>query len=307
MLEEALSLRRDLGEAVAATRVELALARLAGARLDAERIERELQELGFRDTAGRAAGVLMAAGADGRAPVQIQTLGGFRVVRVGVPVPAEAWRSKKARDLLKILAARRGRPVARDEAIEALWPEEDPARTGNRLSVALSTLRSVLDPERVFPQDHFVATADGALRLLWTRSSSTSNRSSVPPSLGSARRSGAREEALPLLELAEAAYTGDFLEEDRYEDWAEPLRNEARVAYVDVLRALGETTKAPKYFLRIIDRDPFDEQAHLGLVAALQNAGSHGEARRAYRTYVSRMQEIAAEPASFPQPALSRV
>ena len=73
-----------------------------------------------------------------------------------------------------------------------------------------------------------------------------------------------------MLELAEAAYTGDFLEEDRYEDWAEPLRNEARAVYIDVLRALAESTGAARYFLRIIDRDPYDEPAHLGLVAALQ-------------------------------------
>jgi DNA-binding SARP family transcriptional activator len=76
---------------------------------------------------------------------------------------------------------------------------------------------------------------------------------------------------------------------------------------VDVLRALAETTGVGKYFLRIIERDPYDEPAHLGLVSALQEAGSHGEARRAYRAYVSRMQEIGAEPASFPRPTLSRV
>ena len=43
LLEEALALRRELGEPVAAARIELALARLSGARLEAERIERELR------------------------------------------------------------------------------------------------------------------------------------------------------------------------------------------------------------------------------------------------------------------------
>lgn len=308
LLEEAMGLWRELGEPVAAARVALALARRCGARLEAERRERELRQLGFRDTAGRAAGVLMAAPADGAAPLALQTLGGFRVLRHGAPVSPEEWKSKKARDLLKILAARRGKPVAREELIEALWREEDPTRTGNRLSVALSTLRSVLDPERAHAQDHFVAAADGAVRL-----SLESVEVDVESFLEVAEqgqrlwRSGAREQALPLLELAEAAYTGDFLEEDRYEDWAEPLRNEARAAYVEVLQALAAATQASKYFLRIIERDPYDEPAHLALVAALEDAGAHGEARRAYRTYVARMQEINAEPAPFPTHALSRV
>ena len=166
LLEEALALRRELGEAVAAARVELALARLSGARLEAERIERQLRKLGFRDTDGRAAGVLMAAGTDNFAALALQTLGGFRVLRHGEPVPPEAWKSKKARDLLKMLAARRGKPVSRDQAIEGLWPDEDPGVTGNRLSVALSTLRSVLDPDRALSQDHYVAAAEGSLRLV---------------------------------------------------------------------------------------------------------------------------------------------
>ncbi len=301
LLEEALALRRELGEPVAAARVELALARLSGARLEAERIERELRKLGFRDTAGRTAGVLMAAGSEGPAPLTLQTLGGFRVIRQGIPVPAEAWKSKKARDLLKILAARRGRPVARDALIEALWPDEDPGKTGNRLSVALSTSRSVLDPEREHSPDHFVVSTDGALRL-----SLEAVELDIESFLATAQE-GLRstEDPLPMLELAEAAYTGDFLEEDRYEDWAIPLRNEARAVYIDVLRKLAETTGVAKYFLRIIDRDPYDEPAHLGLVAALQARGAHGEARRAYRAYASRMQEIGTEPASFPAPALS--
>ena len=307
LLEEALALRRELGEPVAAARVELALARVSGARLEAERIEHELQELGFRDTTGQAAGILMAAGSLGPAPIALQTLGGFRVLRRGEAVPPEAWKSKKARDLLKILIARRGKPVARDELIEALWPEEDPARTGNRLSVALSTLRAVLDPERTLPQDHYVAAVDGALRL---------SLEAVEPDVESfldtaekglrAHRTGSPD-AVPVLELAEAAYTGDFLEEDRYEDWAEALRNEARAVYVEVLRALAEATGAARYYLRLIERDPYDEAAHLGLVAAHQSSGSHGEARRAYRTYVARMQEIGAEPVPFSAPALSRL
>ena len=69
--------------------------------------------------------------------------------------------------------------------------------------------------------------------------------------------------------------------------------------------ALAEVTGSPKYFLRVIERDPYDEQAHLGLVNALEDGGGHGEARRAYSTYVARMQEIGTEPASFPAGALS--
>ena len=75
------------------------------------------------------------------------------MVRDGEVVLATAWQSKKARDLLKILVARRGRPTTRETFFELLWPDEDPEPLGNRLSVAQATVRSVLDPERTYPAE----------------------------------------------------------------------------------------------------------------------------------------------------------
>ena len=57
------------------------------------------------------------------------------------------WKSRKARDLLKILVLRRGSPATRDELAELLWPDDAGDASGNRLSVAVSILRAVLDPE----------------------------------------------------------------------------------------------------------------------------------------------------------------
>ena len=115
------------------------------------------------------------------------------------------------------------------------------------------------------------------------------------------------EEAIELLSHAEASYTGDFLEEDPYEDWAASLREEARAAYIRLVSTLakdanqrGDTNSAIRWFLRLLERDPYDEEAHLRLVSAFEEAGGHGEARRRFRLYVERMEEIAVEAAPFP-------
>ena len=80
--------------------------------------------------------------------------------RDGVPVDASAWQSRKARDLVKVLVARRGHRVSRDVLMELLWPEEPPERLHNRLSVALATARGVLGagPD---PSTSAVIKADG--------------------------------------------------------------------------------------------------------------------------------------------------
>lgn len=107
-----------------------------------------------------------------------------------------------------------------------------------------------------------------------------------------------------------AAYTGDFLANDPYEDWAVGRREEARAAYLHIARVLAQTAAATgdadaaaRYLLRILERDPYDEGAHLSLARTMAAAGRHGEARRVYRAYWARMEEIGVEPTPFPESA----
>jgi DNA-binding SARP family transcriptional activator len=242
------------------------------------------------------------------AALAIEALGGFRVLRDGAPVARSEWRSRKARDLLKILVARHGRPVQRDALIEALWPGEDPARCANRLSVALSTLRGVLDPGRRFGADHFVASTGGAVAIVLDHVAVDLEAFLREAVDGLAlREEGHGAEAHERLLAAEAAYAGDLLEEDLYEDWAVGAREDARDVYVRVARCLaadareaGDHDGAVRFLLRVLERDAYDEEAHLALASAYSDAGRHGEARRAFRAYRARMDEIGVEPASFP-------
>lgn len=313
-LDEAAALWRGIGNPIGEARAELVAARLAGAagRPLADRAQARLQHLGVREQVQLLAGPIGELPRHGPA-VRIATLGTFRVLRDGEPVPTAEWQSKKARDLLKILVARRGRPVPREQLMELLWPGDDPAKLANRFSVALSTVRGVLDPDRrvagegavvadrsvvwldldavQVDVEEFLATAKGALE-----------RFRVDP-----------EAALVDLAAADGSYGGDFLEEDPYEEWAVPLREECRATYVAVVRGLaaaamdtGDADMAVRYCLRLLEQDRYDEETHLGLVRTLLGAGRHGEAHRRYRHYVAQMAEIGVEPAALPTPFTRR-
>jgi DNA-binding SARP family transcriptional activator len=299
-LEEAAAVWRSVGNDLAVARIDFAAARLTGDRQGAARATRRLRAAGVRESAAAAAGLLACLPAEVPVPVAVRTLGGFSVLRHGTPVALAEWRSRKARDLLKILISRRGRPVTRDALVEILWPEDDPARAGRRLSVALSMLRSVLDPGKEHDPDRFVVSERAAISL--RRQSLVVD---VEDFLAEGRAGLAGDDDRLL--AAEESYTGDFLEEDVYEDWSVGLREEARVAYVEVARALARSAAATRrpddavrYLLRLLERDPYDEQAHLELVGVLEAAGRHGEARRSYRAYAVRMAEIDVEPATYP-------
>jgi DNA-binding SARP family transcriptional activator len=56
----------------------------------------------------------------------------------------------------------------------------------------------------------------------------------------------------------------------------------------------------------MLERDPYHEPAHLGLVSAMAAAGRHGAARRLYGVYAGRMASLDVEPAAFPGPGVIR-
>jgi len=232
--------------------------------------------------------------------VQIVTLGRFAVLRAGELVPAADWQSRKARDLLKLLVGRRGRPITREAAAEALWPGEPPGPLSNRLSVALSTLRKVLDPDRSRPTDHYVA-ADAQslmLRVDHVEVDVVAFLHAADVAIAGGKSQALRE--------AERLYTGDFLEEDLYEDWAVDCREHARSVALEVSRRLaeaavrsGDDEDAGRHLRRILERDPHDEAAWIALIAVLGRLRRYGEARRQHALYARRMAELDVSPVAL--------
>jgi ATP/maltotriose-dependent transcriptional regulator MalT/DNA-binding SARP family transcriptional activator len=312
-LREAAAIWREIGNPVGEAKVELAAASAeAGPRsMNRQRqLQRQLEGLGVHahGGSGAAAGLLALIHSGDESALGIRSLGGFAVLRDGQPVRITDWQSKRARELLKMLVARRGRPAPRAYLMEALWPGEDPDRLANRLSVALTTVRGVLDPERRFAAEKFVA---GDKDSVWLNLGSVDVDlerflAAAGGGLGAVRL-GDTATGIPALEEAAAAYSGDFLEENLYDDWAVPAREDARATYVAVARALAlaaasrdDSDVAAAYFLRILQVDRYDEQANLGLVGTLADTGRHGEAHRHYLNYRRVMDELGVEPAPFP-------
>ncbi|MGH3616017.1 MAG: BTAD domain-containing putative transcriptional regulator [Pseudonocardia sp.] len=307
LFSEAIDIWRESG-----CRLDEAAARVVAARIgtDLPELGADLAEQTLRDSGVDVGSHRMSAGPlavmSSYAPsVSIRALGAFQVLCDGVPVPKAAWQSKKARDLLKLLVTRR-RPVPREQLIELLWPEVDPARAGNRLSVLLSMVRDVLQPQR---PDAGPLVTDGHAVWLDLRQVDVDVENFLGHAEGAleAHRRGVPGVIGRLVE-AEAAHTGGFLEDDPYQDWAEPLAEEVRAAYIAVLRAVtvrlreaGDVDGVVRYMLRLLNMDGYDEQVHLDLVAVLLEAGRLGEARRRYQIYVRQMGDIGVAPGRMPR------
>lgn len=263
------------------------------------------RHLALDDIAERAERMLAGDGEPGveDAP-RIRFLGTFAVLAVdGSDV---SWRSRKAGQLLKILIARRGTPIPREQLLDILWPGEPPAALVNRLAVAVSTVRSALDPLRVHPRDHFVTVDTHVVALNRDRirvdgEEFLSRAESALAAAEDRQRTATAASADDYAELCELVdgFPGAAFPDEPYARWAEPLRRDITSRFCAVAHVLaresalrGDHVKRIDVYGRILDADEYDELAHSGLVAALTAVGSHGQARDAQQLAHTKLAEL---------------
>lgn len=201
----------------------------------------------------------------GPSSVHVTTLGRFAVFVDGREVGLAEWGSRRARTLLKRLVVARGWPVTRDELFDLLWPDEtDRDKLGARLSVQLSHVRRVLGGG---------VDAD--------RDTVALDRTHVSTDLDAALSAADDAERIRLV-------TGEFLPDDRFDDWTSPVREEVRSVLAGALRRrldAAATADHPDERVslarRLVEVDEWNPDSHEKLIAALDAIGDATGARRA--------------------------
>jgi len=217
-------------------------------------------------------------------------------------VAADAWRLRKAKTLVKLLALAGGHRLHRDALVAVLWPERDAASATNNLHQVLYVARRVLGGASgalCCLRDDVVWLSEGAMPWLDTEA------------FDAARRRARQTRDPRDYRAAAELYRGDLLPEDRFEDWAEGPREAFRerhlgllVEYAEVLWEQGEHTQVVDVASAVTAADPFHEGAHRTLMRALAASGRRYEALAAF----DRLREaLAEEYAADPEPATRRL
>ena len=230
--------------------------------------------------------------------VEIRLFGGFSV-RVGEEVvPEGAWRLRKAKSLVKLLALAPERRVHRERATELLWPERSPEAAANNLHQALYVARRALeaagaDASAVLPlrDDMLALYPDG--------------RVEVDIDVFEAAVARARETGEPSdYRAALALHGGELLSEDRYEAWAGGRRDAVREAHLGLLLELsarlaegGDSAAAIEALEQAVVVDPLHEAAHRALMRMFAADGRRQQALGQYHLLRGALQrELEAEP-----------
>jgi len=226
--------------------------------------------------------------------VRIYSLGEFRVERkAGTAWQAcqsSTWERRRARSLLGCLLSSRDYRLGREEVMEALWPDLDRDTAANRLHGAVRELRLILEPELARPaESHLLSLEHDTLKLagqdlVW-----------VDADAFEALLKDAKDAASPhlterILEEAASLYSGIYLQEELYAEWAAPRREALRRGWTDLLFTLvhlraerGDLVSAIQALDRLRADDPTDETAVQQLMILLMRLNRRGEALQVYR------------------------
>jgi DNA-binding SARP family transcriptional activator len=196
--------------------------------------------------------------------VAIQLLGRFTVAVEGVSISGDAWRSRRAADVMKLLALAPAHRMHRAQVMEALWPESDSQASGTSLRKALHFARLATGDE------HAIVNERGVL-VLWPDARVDTDVERFEAAV----QRGLDGEDAALCRAAADLYRGELLPDDRYESWLAEPRGRLRRRYLDVLRAGA-------LWERLAEEDPTDEQAARALMRAHLDAGERREAIRRF-------------------------
>lgn len=207
----------------------------------------------------------------------------------------------RSRTLLRYLAAAGGRAVHRERILDALWPELTGTTAVNSLHVAVSTIRTFLEPRVARGASRYLVR-DGLTYRLDTGAADDSDVTAFDDAFTAGRRAaaaGRTAEAVLLLQAALCRYTGELLPEDGAADWVvadrDGYRSRATTAaglIAGLELGAGHPIAAVAAARRALELDDQDDTGWRRLITAQQRSGDHAAAARTRAGYETMLRAL---------------
>jgi DNA-binding SARP family transcriptional activator len=205
---------------------------------------------------------------------------------------------RKVLSLLCLLLTKPRMAASREEVIDALWPDADPAAALNSLNQTVYFLRRVFEPE--YQEDLSPGYVEQNSETLWLDQELISSRSRACRTLlREVRGDPTPEQAL----LLARDYRGKFALDFVYEDWSADYRDSLHASYLRVIEAALRLDLNSGHYVRGIEvaqlaaeAEPESDEIQLALLRLFQLSGSYAAAAEQYGHYAQTLREIGVEP-----------
>ncbi|MCM3568267.1 BTAD domain-containing putative transcriptional regulator [Neobacillus mesonae] len=163
--------------------------------------------------------------------IRVQTLGQFRLWLGEKEVSEKEWQREKAKELFQLLITR-NEPIAKDEMMQILWPNQDKKSADRDFKVALNSLLHVLEPERKARAASFFIIRDGLFYGLNSHAVVEVDTAHFQELIQKGLKESIDEKGMNLLERGLTLYHGDYLPDRRYDDWCISKRESMLVYFL---------------------------------------------------------------------------
>jgi len=236
--------------------------------------------------------------------VQVSALGRLSVSVAGTSRDGDWLQQRPGQVFRYLLASRDG--AQRSEAIAStLWPERGPSAVAN-VRYCIFKLREHL-AEPGAPSESLVVRDAAGYRIDVRRLALDVDAFQAKYSAGiAAQRRGDSTDAEAQLGEAIALYSGEFLADDPYADWAfsereylRSLAGKALAALAQIALGNGRLVAAAEHLQRLAELEPFDSHVHQMLIEVCLRRGRRTEALRHYHALRARLHRAFGEQPDF--------
>lgn len=244
------------------------------------------------------------------ADLTINMLGPVEIFRDPArPLAADAWTTKRARDILCFIASRRHRRASKDTIIDTFWGEADFEAVEKNFHPTVSHIRKALNSNQPVKQNFLLyRDSDYLLNQEFPYRIDTEEFDRLVAEAEAAKRAGDQERYLGAYEEALALYRGDFMQ-GSYDEWVDEQRAYYREQHLRMLEVLAVAAQKNEEWLRslqlaqrILGDDQFREDVHCMIMRAHAALGNRAAIKDQYE-HLRRVlrKELGVEPAAETQ------
>jgi ATP/maltotriose-dependent transcriptional regulator MalT/DNA-binding SARP family transcriptional activator len=214
----------------------------------------------------------------------VNMLGPVQIIRDPTrPLAADAWPTRRARDIFCFILSRRHHRASKDTIIDTFWGETDFEVVEKNFHPTVSHIRKALNSNQPLKQN-FLLYRDGDYQLNseFSYRIDTEDFDRLLSEGENARRARQFDESIRAYESALALYRGEFMQ-GSYELWVDEQRSYYREQYLRLLEALAEVAltaadwpKVMQLAQLIIRDDQFREDIHCMVMRAHAALGNRG-------------------------------
>ncbi|HYE15019.1 MAG TPA: BTAD domain-containing putative transcriptional regulator [Pyrinomonadaceae bacterium] len=228
---------------------------------------------------------------------------------------ADAWVTRRARDILCFIASRRHRRASKDTIIDTFWGESDFGSVEKNFHPTISHIRKALNSNQPLKQN-FLLYRDGDYQLNpeFSYRIDSEEFDRLVAEGDAARRAREQEAYVKAYEEAVSLYRGEFMS-GSYDEWAEEQRTYYHEQYLRILEILADAAQKAEDWARslqlaqrILREDPFREDVHCRLMRAHAAQGNRVAVKDQYETLRKLLKkELGVEPAAETQRTLRQL